>query len=673
MPAQSTFLNAQAPLLALTPLVVGWSLLWWPAGGTPPTTPPIAERSAEQDSPGEGSHPGELALDARQLGSIVENRQFPPERRLEAAQALLGRPGEDSVQEIARLLQVDAPDADSGARVVLRALERVSVAPGELWAPLSVLAGSADPTLRAQVARAAGSFRTREAAAMLVELAERDPEPPVRGAARESLRRLTGRDLPDEPGVWDAWIRRQGGVDGIGWLRGLIEGLAQRADRLSSRLDRAESQLVASYRRLHLALPPGERSALLASMLRDPIPRVRQLGFDLVDRELASASELGDDVGKAAIELLDAPEAGVRRQAALLVTRLAPSGSDRAIASRLGVETDAHVAEALLRGVARWPAPGLETPVARWASEPGPARRRAFNAAWSLLRAGLFQSESARASLRRALREPPPSELGPAALRLLVALGDEEDRQRVRSLLASEDQVVRQRAAEALTQDPGSVEALVHAAESDERLYDLAAQSLMTHRADAQGLQALLALKAPTPEQGALATQAMSERLELDQLAEACASISDAALRERLLARALGAPASPARARGVVALAGALVDLGRGEKAIEALDSIKRGDDQHPPAPGEVDTRAAALLSLGRVEQASALDATPEAWLWGLERSIGLAHARSVLDALEARYNGALTDEQSKRLDLLRSTLAEAESGDGRPATEASP
>lgn len=614
---------------------------------------------------------GDIAADSvpKHLGSIVDDAEAEPNARLDAAVALVRAGSARESLVVINTLLGQAPGPESGVRVLLRAMASQAVVPSELWPPLSLIPADGDPDLRVLIARAAASFRTREAAAILVDLAERDPEPRVRSAAAESLTRLSGSTRPNEPGAWDAWLQSQGSVDGLAWLRGLIKGLSERADALADRLESAELQLVATNRRLHLALPPKERSALLASLLRDSVPRLRQLGFDLVDRELASSTQLDDDVGQAAIELLEHNQPRVRRQAALLVIRLAPEKGAEAVGVRLAIEQEPSVAEALLRGVARWPRPGLEADVVRWAIDDTQARRGAINAAWSLHRSGCLSDESARDALLGSLRGRSPETHEPTALHLLVAIGDESDLQRVRALLSGDNADARRRAGEALVPDPGSVDAVVEAASSDPAMYDLAAQSLTQHRADAAGLRALLALAPPTPEHGAMSVETLGSLLRVEQLLDVSGDIADTELRERLLSRVLGAPASTPRTQAIVVLASARLDLGRAAEALLALDAIDQ--TEHAPSARETDVRAASLLALGRAEEATPLEASADAWIRGFELSIGSPHAQAVLDLINTRFEGTLTPEQQQRLSLLEQALAEATTpGDDTPADE---
>ncbi len=641
------------PFKPLITVVIALSCLCTPVLAQDAQSELPPEPITEPSTPAPAPNPAEF-------GAIVEDIAADRGDRLQAAQSLIQRGARRESLVIVNAILGRTTDTDSGARIILTAMSTEPVVPGELWPPVSLLPVGDDASLRALVASAAGSFRTRDAAALLVEWAERDPDPQVRAAAFAALTRLSGRTPPNEPGVWDQWLESQGTVDGLAWLRGLIQGLASRADGLSRKLDSAETQLVQTNRRLHLALPQEQRSALLASLLGDPIPRLRQLGFDLVDRELASSVQLDESVGLAAVGLIEDEDPRVRRRAALLVVRLAPESGAQAITDRLRRESEPSVAEALLRGVTRWPSKGCESQVVRWSQAQGLTRDAALDTAWSLHRAGMFADEHATGDLLEELRLREIASLSASAMRLLSALGSPSDRARLAALLDAGDAATRRRAAEALVADPDSADAIIAAARSDTGLYDLAARTIGLHRREARGLQELIALPPPSPESGAEAINALGASLSTRELIEGAEPIKDPALRERLLARLLVAPQSPDRGRALVVLSETRLELGRPDEALAALDAI--APDDGAPGQRQLDARTTALLALGRVDEATALDGSADAWLSGLDRSIGAPHAERVHQELTTRFAGALSKDQAQRLAGLRQRLSSGES-----------
>jgi hypothetical protein len=65
---------------------------------------------------------------------------------------------------------------------------------------------------------------------------------------------------------------------------------------------------------------------------------------------------------------------------------------------------------------------------------------------------------------------------------------------------------------------------------------------------------------------------------------------------------------------------------------------------------------AVALLWLNRIEEATACQAAPSAWIDGLEKSIALPHALAIAQAIETRFS-PLNGEDGERLRELRSRL----------------
>src|SRR6185295_2164702 len=179
---------------------------------------------------------------------------------------------------------------------------------------------------------ALGSFRTRDAARLLGRYIGEDQPKTVSAAAMSALARLTARDdLGQDRPAWAAWLREIDGMSESQWRLQLIAALAARNDRLAAQRHDAIAQLTDSLRKLHLATKAEDRPAMLASMLEDGIPAVRDLGFELVARELSATGHLDGPVGIAALKLLKHSDAAVRSSAAVLVRQLAPPDAEQAV------------------------------------------------------------------------------------------------------------------------------------------------------------------------------------------------------------------------------------------------------------------------------------------------------------------------------------------------------
>ncbi len=395
------------------------------------------------------------------------------------------------------------------------------------------LAGAA-PEETAQVIEALGSFRMREAVRVLGRYLV-DVPGPVASAAMTALGRLSGRDdLGQDVGAWTAWLTETEGRTDAQWRLRLIAALAARSDRLAAQRHDAVSQLTDSLRKLHLATKADERPKLLADMLKDEIPAVRNLGFELVARELSATGHLDGPVGVAALKLLKHQDPQVRSSAAVLVRQLAPPDAEQAVADALITETYPGAASDLLLAAARWPSAAVVVPVLNWIQSGTVAGDSATEAAWWLYRAGELGPEESERVLE-AIRRVPPENLIPAGVALLAELGSEEDRGRLVPLLTCSSAPLRQAAGEALIWYPEHRAAILAAAAKDPNLFDVASHAVLVDDPTAAGLRALLALPKPSPELAREAILRVAGRVPADELYEVSKEVEDPALKRAIL------------------------------------------------------------------------------------------------------------------------------------------
>ncbi|MEM9066044.1 MAG: hypothetical protein AAGB51_11195 [Planctomycetota bacterium] len=246
------------------------------------------------------------------------------------------------------------------------------------WQPLTaqereaVLSRAFDPTgdlaTRVAGALAAGRIGSLPEAERLFGLAV-DPEtdPTLAGAAYEALALLSGRpELARDAEAWAEWLGEARAWPAERWEEIRIERALAAASREWSRAEQAERLAAEASRRLFVASEPARRPELLAELLASPLPRVRTLGLDLASRELAEARPIGDGAAAIAIRSLDAADPAIRVRFASL---LDASGRDDAIAAlrtRLEVETEPTVADAVLRAAARRPDASTAGPSLIW-------------------------------------------------------------------------------------------------------------------------------------------------------------------------------------------------------------------------------------------------------------------------------------------------------------------
>lgn len=562
-----------------------------------------------------------------------------------------------------------SPADESGARdVLLGVLARRPVAPVSLFRPLAELVERSEPAhLPAQLA-ALGSFRTRDAAELLVRYAGPAHPPAVRAAAFSALVRLTGRDdLGQDEAAWAAWSRSVANLSETEWRGVLAAGLAARADRVEAARQGTTAQLLEVYRALYLARPPEERGKIIAHLLLEKTPELQSLGFEILARELsAGVRSIDGAVTEAAVKLLADPRATVRARAANVLNQLAPPGVANEVLAALDRETDPDAAAALMLTAARWPDERILAPALRWLDAPGPARAQAIDALMVLHRNDLLRNGADRDRILATLRSQDAATLRPAGLRILAALGEEADRQRIADLLGHEAAAVRLAAADALAERPESLDLILAAAAQDPGLFETAVRAVCAHRPTAEGYQRLAALNAATPEARRDGLVAAAGRLPVGELIAIAREMrADSDLREVMLARLLRRPGSagaPDEAQlaaineGLFLLAETRLAMGRPESALAALDAIPH--DGHA-SERTVALATVALLWTNRPAMAAELDAPAGAWLDGLERSIAEPHAREIAGLIDARFAGKLTPEEAARFQALLKRLAE--------------
>lgn len=618
--------------------------------------------------------------------------------RSAAADRLLASPSPEARAVVQRLLVEPAagpgtpidPNWPNPDLVVLRRIAAMSSAPPWLLDPLKHRIAQLDePTIptpatgtseiRRAVFEAAASIRTRECVHWLIEQAGRTDRSEV---ACRALVRLTGRsEFGLDANRWALWFGQVAWVSDAEWRRVLAEGLASRADDLAAQRDRLLERVLASARRAYSAAEsPADRSTLLVQYLQDPQPDIRLLGLSLARQELANARRLDPNVGEAARKLLSDPRPSVRRDAVELVAILTPPGSpltDPRISDSVAVfsasltaESDPDVAAALLRAVARWPDPAHIQVAIGWlasgrAAPVGPAcelldaiRTTAPDA---LTPAAHTISAALRAVVPLNGSGRPPS----AALRLLYALGDDADRERIAALLRSPEPSTRRAAAEALSPLPQAVEPIVSAAAEDPGLFPVAAAAITLHRRSADGFRTLTLLPSDDSEVRRERLVSLSRLLSHNDLYRVASAVSDPILREAMLARLLTEPiasqiespvrrtARPGVVAGLLLLFSTRVQLGQPAGALAAIDALTPvfgHDDQREYD----DRRAEILIWLNRLDEAGRLSASPAAWLRGLQHCIGLPHARAALAAFEARFGPGLSGQLAEEFAALR-------------------
>jgi hypothetical protein len=638
-----------------------------------PGTPTAHAQPGDQTRPPAPTQPDPGPL-ARLLAA-----EATPETRALAASELVRLPPESPDLSPAAALLVAPETPVEAARAILAAIAADAIPPARWMAPCIELA-TGDSPLGPDAIAALGSFRTREAASVLVEIVNDTRPTTHRDGAARALCRLSARDDIPQTG-WRDWLNQSLALSERQWEQQLLLDHVRKTQAMAAAARDTDRRLAEAWRQIHLLTPPEQRSDILAQLLTSPIAGLRDLGFDLVNREIGESRPIGAPVSHAAIALIASPDPTVRAAAAALLDRLAPPEAEPTVLSALERETDPRAAEALLRAASRWPSPALVKPVLRWLDASPSLRQRAAAGAWALLRADLLPEPADRLAVLQSVRAIETASLSAPAARILATLGADQDLARLRSLLTAPDPAIRTMAADALALRPDQTDTLLAAANADATLFEPTARALRAHLHDARGYAALSRLPAPTPQVRARTLADYATLLPTPEIVRLAHLASDPAEAVHLLRpltapdRAIDPDAPDARAQaaqlaeGLLLLARTAVALDSPTDALNAVTLVPDPADFAPPQatppPWPIDARslnnlrATCLLWLNRPDQAAAVECDASAYLDAIEHAIDEPHAAIIADRLDARFD-ALDPDDRARLDGLLRRLAAA-------------
>lgn len=545
---------------------------------------------------------------------------------------------------------------------LLASVSRASWPAPDLLPVLTERLAAAAPDEVPALLAAIASFRTQAAAAALFAYTNGGNPPASISAAYAGLSRLSGRDdIGSNRAAWAAWVERTSAMTPPQWDRELLRPQTSRADRQSIDRREAASRLTDALRSVHLKAPAEERSALLALWLGDRLAEVRDLGFEMASRELADTGRLDPVVGEAALRLMSSPEASVRASAAVLVLQLAPKGAEQAVLVALATETDPRAASAFLLAAARWPSAGVAPAVLNWIERDSPARANAWDACLALATVGDLTNLQ-RERVLGILRTTDAPTRWPAACSLLAELGNDQDRATIVPILTTGSPPVRLAAADALLWYPEFLDDIIAAAAANPDLYSAAARAALLHEPTAESFAKIAALPAVSPQIARTGLVLLAVGLPATDLLETILATTDPTLRSVLLPmlasenRVLSEGANPknlrAIARGVIMLAQS--DLVRGDAAgaLAAIEGAPFLDEVFPDEAAPL--KCAALVALGRIEEAEPINSPLASWLRGLELSRNSSHETSVAVAILNRFAESLTPDQKTMLIAIR-------------------
>jgi len=643
------------------------------------------------------------------------DRSAPVDARAEAARILLAHEpfsGEILLGDLpavrdhplARIL-LDPGDPE-GRESVLRAIGGLMPPPRLLW-PVVAQATAEDPLPAPEVAvQAIAAFGTGDAAIHLFRMCDPARSRDVRRAASRTVAEMVAESFKSPDDAW-AWYQQRRDWPRLQWTDLLRRVREVRLHEALARAESAERRLVGIARRLWVRTPEEERTPMLDEFLGSSIEPLRALAIELIREQIASGRPIAESTISIVLDQLDSPRTRVRADAAILVAQAAPQSAGARVLRALQRETDAGVAEQLLMAITRWPSPEAVEPTLRWLGGGGRVSLAAAEAAAVLQREGLLAEGGHRERLLAALRDLEDDAVNGGACRLLVELGDAQDRSRVIGFLASERASLRLAAAQALVSSPEAVEALLEAAHRDQNLAPSAVRAVLLHRRDASGIQDLRELEGVAGDVAVAAQREILAELDLEpalRLAQAnredaCRFADDlqviiSAEQARRVAPQEEAPETlpangtepqdrdtdesqePARAgddppaeadlleHARVDLASALLACGRPESALQALDGLT--GDLAPIAP----LRARALIRLGNLEEALQQSSDASLWLDELQRAEGQEREAVLASFILDRMGNTLSEEQLAAVRGGGVPTSESEQPDGGEPTD---
>lgn len=337
--------------------------------------------------------------------------------------------------------------------------------------------------------------RTKPAITPVVALLEnKDAPKPLIEAAMSTLLEQTGReDLGDDPAAWTAWWEEARWLPPREWEAMLAVAHAERARRLQRESDQQIARILDLHHKMYALTPQDQRSALLATMMKDQEPGVRALAFELAERALLNTQRLDDDVRLASIDRLNDPDAVIRASAASLLFRVG-AGAEAAEAVRRAIrhEVDPGAAAAMLDFLQRRPNETDLLICLDWLGDGEPAASAAARTLASSATAGSLNRSHIRNQALTVLRAANAGTLSPDMIELLGILGDSHDRERLAGLLNPEaPTATRKAAASAIVRWPESVEVLLQSARQDPALLPMLTEAIVLHQPTANGYQRL--------------------------------------------------------------------------------------------------------------------------------------------------------------------------------------
>ena len=491
------------------------------------------------------------------------------------------------------------------------------------------------PARRVGPIQALASFRSREAAIRLMALLqEQEPQPPeIIAATGASLEKLTGLPYGADADQWRKWWEKLKNEPIENWLRVMVLHLSTRTaelERESHHKTRENEdialRLTEVLRELFLSMTTDEQIGRLPALLRDDLPHVREFALGRVELRLRDSVRIPEPIQTELAErLVDVNERpSSRLLAGRLLNELNYQGTSYLVAEALVVEETAAVARGYLEILAKRPAPSALAPALLWIND-STAGDAAASALWTLIVNDMVATDDK--AVQRSVRQALQWRTTPQLIRVLAAMGDDVDQDRMEQLLDGQDQLLRRAAAQGLAQ-AGAIDPLLQRA-ADPIIYPFVIRLLAEGPAEVATVRALAALAPPEEHrqewtrtlEATADTLAGADLLEVDDALSAYAHV-DGALRAEILARVPGLPSdamtTEQRSELLVRLARLRIDMAEYQSAYEGL----AWPNGAPTSTALVEIRFQATVLSGRYDEAAVINDDVMTWLALLEELI---------------------------------------------------
>lgn len=307
---------------------------------------------------------------------------------------------------------------------------------------------SANIAQRRIVIGALGYHHSQDVAGVLVRLTQSEQPTSIRDSACRALAQLSFSEVHD-PTYWrDWWRQRKTSSDQV-WYESVLHRATTRRVRLVEQSLHANDRLKDIQRQLYRMMPQADRPAYLITMLNDPLPPIRELAIDLCVQRLIDNQPIDTELRAALLDRLDDSAASIRRRAVTLLRDLGDEAAADAVARRLADrnESDPDVLRAYLLLMSRLPRREVVDQALGWIEnrELTAAAASALAAAASQELLTTSQLASAAKLTRHLLRENERPQ--PELIELLGQVGGDNDWQRIAFWMNSDDDDVKQTAA----------------------------------------------------------------------------------------------------------------------------------------------------------------------------------------------------------------------------------